>query len=185
MMWLGALLMAGSGAMADEGVVPNIDVELLGTIQVDANGQNIAPSLKTTVRTKRDAYVYLDARVGTAGAWTGRIGAGVDMLGKMPVDLTVGGFVGAAGDIDDESLGVLPEGGAEVKLGGEIGRLRGAYRWRVGATQSPFTVFLMENEADVGVRLVSTLRLEARYIHTLATDAKDGHSLGLGVSYTF
>ena len=44
---------------------------------------------------------------------------------------------------------------------------------------------LMENEADLGVRLVSTLRLEARYIHTLATEAQDGHSVGLGLSYTF
>ena len=103
----------------------------------------------------------------------------------MPIDLTVGGFVGAAGDIDDESLGVLPEGGAEVKLGGEVGRIRGAYRWRIGATRSPFSVFLMENEADVGLRLVSTLRLEARYIHTYASEAQDGHSIGLGVSYTF
>ena len=185
MVWLCAILMAGSGAMADEGVVPNIDVELLGTVQVDSTGQNIAPSIKTTVRTKRDAYVYLDARLGTAGAYNGRLGAGIDMLGKMPVDLTVGGFVGAAGDIDDESLGVLPEGGAEVMLGGELGRLRGAYRWRIGATRSPISVFLMENEADVGVRLISTLRLEARYIHTYASESQDGHSLGMGVSYTF
>ena len=185
MIWLGAVLMASSGAMADEGVVPNIDVELLGTVQVDASGENIAPSLKTTVRTKRDAYVYLDTRMGTAGAWNGRIGAGMDMLGKMPVDLTLGGFVGAAGDIEDQSLGVLPEGGAEVSVGGEVGRFRAAYRWRIGATRSPFTVFMMENEADAGVRLVSTLRLEARYIHTYATETTDGHSLGLGVSYTF
>ena len=185
MLWLGAFLMVGGGAMADEGVVPNIDVELLGTVQVDASGQNIAPSLKATLRSKRDAYVYLDSQIGTAGAWNGRIGAGVDMLGKMPVDLTLGGFVGAAGAIGDPSLGVLPEGGAEVSVGGEVGRIRGAYRWRIGATRSPFTVFLMENEADVGVRLVSTLRLEARYIHSLATETTDGHSLGLGVSYTF
>jgi len=171
--------------MADEGIVPNIDVEVLATVQVDATGENIAPALKGTVRTKRDRYVYLDTRLGTAGSWNGRLGAGLDMLGKMPLDVTLGGFVGAAGDIDDESLGVLPEGGFELMVGGEVGRIRGAYRWRIGATRSPFTVFLMENELDVGLRVVSTVRLEMRYIHSLATEATDGHSVGLGGSFTF
>jgi hypothetical protein len=185
MLWLSAMLMVGSGAMADEGVVPNVDIEIMGTVQVDATGQNVAPSLKGTFRTKRDAYVYLDSNIGTSGSWQGRLGAGLDMLGKMPVDLTVGGFVGAAGGLGDQSVGVLPEGGAELLVGGEVGRFRGAYRWRIGATRSPLSIFLMENEADVGVRLISTLRLEARYIHSYASEAADGHSLGLGVSYTF
>lgn len=185
MLWLGMMLMAGNGAVAEEGVVPNIDVELLGTLQVNADGQSVAPAIKGTVRSKRDAYVYLDTNVGTAGLWQGRLGAGVDMLGKMPVDLTIGGFVGVNGSVSDETYGVLPDGGAEIAVGGEVGRLRGMYRWRIGATSAPVSVFLMENEADIGVRMVSTLRLEARYIHTLATEAQDGHSVGLGLSYTF
>ena len=185
MLWFGAMLLASSGAHAEEGVVPNIDIEILGTVQIAASGENVAPALKGTLRTKRDAYVYLDTQIGTTGSWQGRLGGGLDVLGKMPVDLTVGGFVGATGVIGDTSLGVIPEGGAEVAVGGEVGRIRAAYRWRVGATKSPFTVFMMENELDIGVRLVSTLRLEGRYIHSYASETTDGHSLGLGVSYTF
>ena len=141
MLWLSVMLMAGNGAVADEGVVPNIDVELMGTLQVDASGQSVAPSFKGTVRSKRDAYVYLDTNVGTAGAWQGRLGAGIDMLGKMPVDLTIGGFVGVNGSLSEDTYGVLPDGGAEVALGSEIGRLRGMYRWRIGATSAPVSVF--------------------------------------------
>jgi hypothetical protein len=179
------MMLTSNGAMAEEGVVPQIDIEIKGTVQVDANRENFAPRIKATVRTKRDMYVYLDGQIGTAGTWQGRVGGGVDMLGKMPVDLTLGLFAGASGDINNDALNVLPDGGAEIGVGGEIGRLRGTYRWRIGATRSPFSTFLMENEAEVGLRLVSTLRLEARYIHGYATETQDSHSLGLGVSYTF
>ena len=185
MLWLGAMLMAGNGAMADEGVLPNVDIELLATAQVSPDFKSVAPSLKATFRTKRDMYVYLDGRVGTKGTWNGRLGAGIDLLGKMPVDLTIGGFAGVGGDFSDDGFEVLPEGGAEVAVGGEVGRFRAAYRWRIGATKSPASIFLMENEATVGVRMVSTLRLEGRYIHGYASEAQDSHSVGLGVSYTF
>jgi hypothetical protein len=184
MFFVVAALLSGGAAHADEGVVPNIDVEFLSTVQMNPQ-QEFAPTLKITTRSKRDAYVYLDGQVATAGTWQGRLGAGVDMLGKMPVDLTIGGFVGASGGINDPSMQLVPAGGGEVSLGAELGRLRGAYRWRVGASRTPVSLFLMENELDVGVRIVSTLRIEGRYIHSLATEDTDGHSFGLGLSYTF
>ena len=159
-MWIfGAALLMTPSASADEGILPKVDIEFQVMGNVETSELSFAPNVIAEVRTNRDTYVYLDGRVATQGDWTGRMGAGVDLLGASKADLTIGGFAGSTGNVFNEEFALSPQGGVELGVGYELSRFRAKYRWRGGLRSQASSAYLMESEVDVGVRLIQQLLL--------------------------
>src|SRR5690606_9151151 len=76
----------------------------------------------------RDAWMRAEARFTTDERWMGRLGAGIDIFGKSPLDLRVGLFVGHVGTWQSAHSRHLAVG-TDVSLGTEVGRLSGEVRW--------------------------------------------------------
>jgi hypothetical protein len=97
---------------------------------------------------EHDAYVGGELRYtpGSDVAGVGRVGAGLDLAGGGGFDLTLGLFVGGAGewesDLDATRLWGTPILGTELGLGLEGRRLFAKYRWLGGIGGGPLDELL-------------------------------------------
>ena len=138
-----------------------------------------------------DAYLSADLRYLPASdlMWTGRVGAGLDLLGGDRWDLTLGLFLGTAGEWDrTEDYAVLyakPMAGTEVGLGVEGERLFARYRWVAGLGTGAVDQLLTENELTVGYRLVGDLAVYGQYLRLNPGEAHKESGIGLGVRAIF
>lgn len=153
-----------------------------------------APTLAAGARVvgDKDAWIGVEGRVGRDAGWIGRADAGVDLLGRSPLDLQVGAYVGGTGG----GLALNPglSVGGELAAGVTVWRLDARYRLVRGlnlsrlsddVSQRHFSGFDAEDEVTVGVRLVDTLRVYGQYLRAVpATDAA-WQAIGGGVSFSF
>lgn len=139
---------------------------------------------------RKDAYVGAEMRYLPASdlLWTARLGAGFDVFGKSPVDLTLGLWIGGAGTWDVESSRAVlyntPVAGTEIAVGAKIGRMFGKYRWIGGFGTSPLKGLLTENELTIGVSLVDEIQLYGQWVVLDADTFANRGALGLGVQAT-
>lgn len=139
---------------------------------------------------RRDAYLGAEVRYMPANElmWTGRVGAGFDVFGKSPVDLTLGLWLGGAGSWDlDANRPVLrnaPAAGTEVALGARLGRLYGKYRWIGGLAALPANAILSENELTVGFNVVKGIDVYGQYLVIQPRSTNRRGAVGLGIQAT-
>jgi len=140
---------------------------------------------------EEDAYVSADLRYMPANdlLWTGRLGAGFDVLGGGGWDLTLGLFAGSAGEWDrNDERAILysrPMGGTEIGLGVEGRRLFARYRWLAGLGTGPVDELLTENEFTVGYKVVDELSVYGQWLRVNPGEADKQGGIGLGVRAVF
>ena len=138
-----------------------------------------------------DAYVSADLRYMPQSdlLWTGRLGAGIDVLGGGNWDVTLGLFVGSAGTWDrNEDRAILysrPMGGTEIGIGVEGRHLYARYRWLAGLGTGRVDQLLTENELTVGYKVIDDLSVYGQWLRVNpGADHKQG-GIGLGVRAVF
>ena len=114
--------------------------------------------------------------------WVGRAGAGVDLFGAGPWDLTLGLFIGTVGSWSHEEarriLTGLPVAGTEVAVGVEGDRLFGRARWLGGI--GPVDPWLSEHELTAGYKLLPRVHLFGQWVRVGRPGDGSG-GLGLGI----
>lgn len=139
---------------------------------------------------KKDAYLGAEVRYLPANnlMWTGRVGAGFDIFGKSPLDVTLGLWLGGAGTWDfEQNLAVLqnaPAAGTEIAVGTKIGRFFGKYRWLGGIAAFPANGLLTENELTIGYSLVDEIQLYGQYLRVSPQLTDQRGALGIGIQAT-
>ena len=135
----------------------------------------------------KDAYVGAELRYMPHNdlLWAGRVGAGFDVLGGGGVDLTLGLFVGSAGEWDASQgravLYAAPIAGTEIGFGVDLGRVFGKYRWLGGIGGGPIDDLLTENELTVGFELFENVQIFGQYLVLDPGERETSNGLGLGV----
>ncbi|TNE91165.1 MAG: hypothetical protein EP330_05840 [Deltaproteobacteria bacterium] len=132
---------------------------------------------------KKDAFFNGEARLDPRGFWVGRVGAGLDLLGAGKLDLTVGLFLGTAGEYAEGGY-VRPIAGTQVAFGGHWEKLSMRYRWLAGLGGGPLDSLLSEQELRVGYKVIEPLHVVGSW--TLvdprgAEGARGGVGLGVEV----
>lgn len=130
----------------------------------------------------RDAWMRAEARFTTDERWIGRLGAGIDVFGRSPLDLRLGLFVGHVGTWQSAHHRHLAVG-TDIALGTEIGRLSGEVRW-VGGVRRDERGIWQETDISLAFRLLADLRVHGHWLRMRGADGADA-GLGLGLSYTF
>jgi hypothetical protein len=140
---------------------------------------------------RNDSYVSGDLRYlpDTDLLWSGRVGAGIDVLGSDRWDLTLGLFVGTAGTwvrtVERAVLTARPIGGTEIGLGVEGERLFARYRWVAGLGTGDIDDLMTENELTVGYRVMGDLGVYGQYLRLNPGEAAREGGVGIGVRATF
>lgn len=135
----------------------------------------------------RDAWIGGELRYtpGSDLAGTGRLSAGLDVLGRSSWDLDVGLFLGAAGEWDrDRERAVLyaaPIAGTEIAFGIHGERLFAKYRWLGGWGGGPIDELLTENELTVGFAVTRELELFGQYLVLSPGELDNQAGVGLGL----
>ena len=139
----------------------------------------------------RDAYLHGELRYlpGSDLLWTGRAGAGLDLLGGGSWDLTLGVFVGSTGSWDRSEdtrlLYASPMGGGELGFGIEDKRLIAKYRLLAGWGSGPLDDVLTENELTIGYKLTPSLHVLGQWTRLNPGAAEAQGGIGLGVQAMF
>jgi hypothetical protein len=139
----------------------------------------------------KDAYLGGELRYmpGTDLMWSGRAGAGLDVLGGGNWDLTLGLFIGSAGiwdrDSDRAVLYSTPIGGTEIAFGIEAERLYGRYRWLAGWGMGEVSEMLTENELTVGFKVTPEVHAYGQFLHLSPGEADKESAVGLGARVVF
>ncbi len=111
---------------------------------------------------KKDSYIGLEGRASPEGQWTGRAGAGVDLLGNSALDLKVGLFVGGTGSGQTGHAETVY--GTELAAGMSLGRLYGQYRLLAGLGEGQLAELHTENELTLGIRVKDEVRLYGQFL---------------------
>lgn len=134
---------------------------------------------------EHDGYILAAARVDPYGTWLGRAGVGIDVFGGGEgVDLKLGLFLGATGNLQDRSLWGRPAMGGEVQLGLKIGRVYGFYR-HLDGFMGPLEDRLSEDEFRLGFRITDQVRAHGQYVIFNPGDAQYQGMPGIGVEVVF
>lgn len=139
----------------------------------------------------KDAYVGAELRYTPVSdvVWTTRFGAGLDVLGGSDWDLTLGLFIGAAGEWDREAkeavLYAAPIAGGELGFGFEGQRLFGKYRLLAGFGGGPIDQMLTENELTLGFKIIDQFHVFGQYLVLAPGEADNQSGVGLGARVVF
>ncbi|MCA9495144.1 MAG: hypothetical protein KC621_34690 [Myxococcales bacterium] len=135
---------------------------------------------------EKDAYLGAELRYtpGSDFAGVGRLSAGFDVLGRGNWDLTLGLFLGSAGEWErsnaDAVLMAAPVAGTEIGFGIETGRLFGKYRWLAGIGGGPVDDLLTENELTLGFKVTDDLHVFGQYLVLSPGELDNQSGLGIG-----
>lgn len=153
-----------------------------GEASLQASTQTLALDGRARVEGEKDAYVSAAARYFTDGEWIGRVGAGVDLLGKGDVvDLKLGLTAGGVGyGKDRPGLGTV---GGELQLGVHLGPVYGSLRHMDGFV-GPFTARLTEDEVRVGAVLPADIRLYGQFVDLNPGDDVHRGLVGVGLEFS-
>ncbi|MEQ1504061.1 MAG: hypothetical protein ABMB14_17595 [Myxococcota bacterium] len=147
--------------------------------------------LKASFTGEKDAYLSGELRYMPASdlLWVGRIGAGFDVFGQSDWDLTVGLFLGSAGEWDRERdravLYSAPIGGTEIGVGYDGERLFGGYRWLAGLGGGPVDSLVTENELTFGYKVLPELHVFGQYLVVSPGEYDNQSGFGLGARVAF
>ncbi len=136
---------------------------------------------------EHDAYVGGELRYlpGSDFVGVGRAGAGFDVAGGGAFDLTLGLWVGAAGewerDIDAARLWGSPILGSEVGVGLEGHRLFGKYRWLAGIGGGAMDELMTEQELVFGYKVTQEVHLMGQYFVLSPGNLDNESGVGLGL----
>lgn len=136
---------------------------------------------------EHDAYVGGELRYLPAADFVGvgRAGAGFDVAGKGAFDLTLGLWVGAAGEWERTDrvarLWGSPILGTEVGLGLDGHRVFARYRWLAGVGGGALDDLLTENEFTFGYKVTKALHLTGQYLVLDPGAAARSSGVGLGL----
>lgn len=139
----------------------------------------------------KDAYVGGELRYtpGSDVMWTARLGAGLDVLGASDWDLTLGLFIGTAGewdrDIHRAVLYAAPIAGGELGFGYEGDRLFGKYRLLAGFGGGPVDDLLTENEFTLGYKIIPAFHVYGQYLILSPGHLDNEAGVGLGARVVF
>jgi hypothetical protein len=134
---------------------------------------------------EHDGYIMAAARVDPYGVWLGRAGVGIDVFGGAEgLDLKLGLFMGATGDLSDRSLWGRPALGGELQLGVKIGRVYGFYRHLDGFA-GPLEDRLSENEFRLGFEVHEHVRLHGQFVVFNPGDRQYQAMPGIGAEVVF
>ncbi len=137
---------------------------------------------------EQDAYLSGELRYtpGSDVLGVGRVGAGFDVLGRGSWDLTLGLFVGGAGEWDRSrpevaTLYAAPIVGTEIAFGIDSRHLFGKYRWLAGIGGGPIDELLTENELTVGYKITPGVHVFGQYLLLAPGELDNQSGVGLGV----
>jgi len=148
---------------------------------------NVALDARFRVEGKHDGYMLGAVRVDPTGAWIGRAGVGIDLLGGAEwLDVKVGLFLGGVGDVSTSQVSMIgrPAAGFEGQIGSRIGRVYGYYRHMDGFA-GPLEDRLTEDELRVGFRITDDWRIHGQYVIMNPGTDTWNHASGLGVEHVF
>ena len=140
---------------------------------------------------EHDAYLGAEMRYTPASdfAGVGRLGAGIDVLGGGSWDLTLGLFLGTAGEWErtdvDAVLVATPIAGTEIGFGIDAGRVFGRYRWLAGIGGGPVDELLTENELTLGFEVTRQLHVYGQYVILSPGELDNQSGLGVGARLVF
>ena len=146
-----------------------------------------AHQLRARMSAESDAYLGAEVRYMPAQdiRWAGRIGAGIDVFGGGNWDLTLGLWIGSAGewdhDAEDPAMYLGPIAGTEIGLGFSAEHIFAKYRWLGGFGGGPIDELLSENELTVGYKITDEIHALGQYLILAPGDHDNEHGLGLGV----
>lgn len=153
-------------------------------------GQGPAHQLFARTHTRRDTYLGAELRylpANEAILWSGRVGAGVDLLGGSPFDVQLGLFLGTAGEwfvLDGgDALYLSPILGSEVRFAYEGRRIVTSYRLLGGFGVGPLQRWLSEREFILGVKATERLQLFGESVRIDPRSGRSQWSLGLGARF--
>lgn len=137
---------------------------------------------------EQDAYLSGELRYtpGSDVLGVGRLGAGFDVLGRGDWDLTLGLFLGGAGEWDRSrpevaTLYAAPIVGTEVAFGIDGRHLFGKYRWLAGIGGGPVDELLTENELTLGYKITPGVHVFGQYLLLAPGELDNQSGVGLGV----
>lgn len=139
----------------------------------------------------KDAYIGGELRYVPSSnvVFTARAGAGLDLLGASDWDLTLGLFIGAAGEwdrtIDRAVLYAAPIAGGELGIGYEGDRLFAKYRLLGGFGGGPVDDLLTENEFTLGYKIIPAFHLYGQYLILSPGKLDNEAGVGLGGRVVF
>lgn len=136
---------------------------------------------------ENDAYLGAEIRYMPASdvLWSGRLGAGLDLFGEGDWDLTLGLWLGSAGEWDrSQERAVLynaPIAGTEVAIGVDGEHLYGRYRWLAGIGGGPIDELLTEQELTVGYKVLPRFHVFGQYLILSPGEYDNRSGVGLGM----
>ncbi|MEO0604886.1 MAG: hypothetical protein AAF211_25870 [Myxococcota bacterium] len=155
-------------------------------------GQGPAHHLLARAYTPKDTYLGAELRYlpnNDAILWSGRVGAGVDLLGASPFDVQLGLFLGSAGEwfvLDGgDAIYSSPILGSEVRFAFEGRRFVTSYRLIGGFGVGPLQRFLSEREFIVGYKVTERVQLFGETVRINPRSGDSMWSLGLGGRFVF
>ncbi len=164
--------------------------QLVGQYAMQFFGDGPAHQLFARVYAPKDSYIGAELRYlprNRAILWSGRVGAGVDLLGASPFDIQLGLFLGSAGEwfvLDGgDALYHSPIVGSEVRFAFEGRRFVTSYRLLGGFGVGPLQRFLTEREFILGVKATERLQVFGESVVIDPRSADRMWSLGLGVRF--
>ncbi|MEN0064007.1 MAG: hypothetical protein AAGA48_17780 [Myxococcota bacterium] len=168
--------------------------ELVAQYALQFLGDGPAHQLQLRRYGKKDAYLGAELRYlpgNDAILWSGRLGAGIDLMGASPFDVQLGLFMGSAGEwLVYETRPAIyhsPILGTEVRLGFEGRRFFTSYRWLggIGVRVEPLQQFLTEREFILGYKLNNTVQIFGESVRINPRSGDSQWALGLGGRLTF
>jgi len=156
---------------------------------VEASSQllpdTVALDLRVAAEGKHDGYVNVAMRVDPTGAWIGHTGVGFDLFGGgSAVDLKLGLFLGAVGDLSEQAMFGRPAVGGEVTFGLKFGRVYGHYRHLDGFA-GPLEDRLTEDELRLGFCLTDHVRVHGQLVALNPGDEVWRGGAGVGAEFVF
>ena len=161
--------------------------QLVGQYALQFLGDGPAHQIAMRAYTPKDTYLGAELRYlpgNEAILWSGRVGAGVDLLGASRFDLQLGLFLGSAGEwfvLDGgDALYHSPILGSEVRFAYEGHRFVTSYRLLGGFGVGPLQRFLSEREFILGYKVTDKLQVFGESVRIDPRSGDRQWSLGLG-----
>lgn len=161
--------------------------EFIGQYALQFIGSQPQHQIFGRFHTKRDTYIGAEVRYLPGNdtiLWSGRAGAGIDVLGGGPFDLQLGLFVGSAGEYffrDNRRLIYhSPIAGGEFRFGWEGRKVFTSYRFVGGFGAGPLQRFLSEREFILGYKVTDTVQIFGESVRIDPRSGSTQWSLGLG-----
>ncbi|MBA2321412.1 MAG: hypothetical protein H0V89_09675 [Deltaproteobacteria bacterium] len=145
--------------------------------------RSVAQSFSGRIESRRDGYLESTVRV-HPGCWTGRVGAGLDVFGDGPLDLTFGLFLGATGTNaspgDRVGMEASPIAGGQAAIGFDGRHLFTRYTWSAGWGGSDLDAALTENQFLLGYRFARIVELYGEILVLDPGGSPGGSGIGVG-----